>query len=248
MYSFAFGDRSVHTRDIVGFELSELDRSRALKRLSLQGRFRQTFQPLISDSDLDSERCHLDFISLSNFRPLVDIPSWRPLIGLRILDLHLSKNNFSSFENLIYYHSESLTCLRLSLANSCESPPFYHKPFNHPIPYQSNQTTTSTTTGIRILPLPSIASRANFPPWNTSLFTPYHASNHPLDSISLPFLISPVPSKRFPHSSKLLSASISRSRKASSSTVQTYCPSAPCSNTPLLPHRHILNSKSALRN
>jgi len=120
----------VSIQDIVGFEISELDRCRALKRLSLQGRFRRTFQPTssVSELELDSKRCHLDFLSLSDFRPLVDMFSWRPRRCLRVLDLHVSKNNFSPFESLIYHHSESLTCLRLNLANSCEYiPPFYHK-------------------------------------------------------------------------------------------------------------------------
>jgi len=112
-------------QDIVGFDLSELDRCRALKRLFLQGRFRQT--PMISDSEL-KQRCHLDFFSLSNFRPLVNISFWFPLRILRVLDLRLSKSNFSSFDNLIYYHSGSLTCLRLNLANSCK----YTPPLNLP--------------------------------------------------------------------------------------------------------------------
>src|SRR5258708_3839285 len=76
---------------------------------------------------------------------------------------------------------------------------------------------------------------------------PYQTSKHPLDCISLPFLISADPSKSFPHSSTSLSASISKSRTSSISTGETYCASAPCYNTHLLPAHHILNSKSALR-
>ena len=107
-------------QDVVGFQLSELVGRRGLKRLSLQGRFRQTtgtFTVLFQPHPI----LELESLSLCDFRPLRNIVYWEPLRNLRALDFHSSKvGDFYALKTLLGHCSGSLTCLRVDLADSCK--------------------------------------------------------------------------------------------------------------------------------